>query len=294
MSNPKRYFTLGSKWIYYKLYMGSKTSEQFLISKIKPLADQLLNDNVIDKWFFINYNDPDRHIRIRFHMIDVERDLYPIIQYINRTMEPLIKERLLSEIVVGTYKRELERYGKNTIDHFESLFFYNSELIVNILKNCEDQPEKRWLWGMKAIDFILNDWGANLISKRNLFESLKNSFGNEMGVNSSINKQLSAKFRTYRPKIVSLIENGEEELMPLLLDHQTKFKSVIEKIRKKNKDDKSLTEDTMYSALNGYIHMHYNRLFSSRQRMNEWVVYYLLHQYYRSKVAQENNKNLQR
>lgn len=289
MKDIKRYFSIGSEWLYYKLYMGSKTSEDFLISKLKPLADQLLKDNIIDKWFFINYNDPNRHIRVRFHLINIERDFYNVVQSFNNILNPLTKQRLLSEVVVGTYKRELERYGEHTINEFESLFFHNSELVVNILSLCEDQPTRRWLLGIKAIDFILDDWGADLIYKRDLFESLKSSFGDEMGVNSSINRQLSSKFRTNRSLINTILEEDENELIHFLIIHREKTVPVIERI--KNKKKAQILKGNIGDLLKSYIHMHYNRLFSSRQRMNEWVVYYFLHQYYRSKVAQNKQIN---
>lgn len=285
MRDSKRYFTIGSEWLYYKLYMGSKTSEQFLTSKLLPFADQLLKHNIIDKWFFINYYDTDRHIRIRFHFTEPKKGIPIVIDNLNKLMEPLVNERLLSDIVVGTYKREIERYGGiDTIEHFESLFHFNSELILKVLLNCDDQPEKRWLWGIKTIDYILDDWGADLPFKHQLFESLKNSFGREMGVNSNINKQLSSKFRENRKKINSILENGDQELQKILIHHKTQTAPVIENIKKNKKQE--LFSESLMSILSSYIHMHYNRLFSSRQRMNEWVMYYFLHQYYRSKIAQ--------
>ncbi|MEF9476554.1 thiopeptide-type bacteriocin biosynthesis protein [Chryseobacterium sp. 1B4] len=60
----------GGNWIYYKLYMGTKSADEILEDKIKPLADQLIEENVIDQWFFIRYNDPKYHLRIRFKCTD--------------------------------------------------------------------------------------------------------------------------------------------------------------------------------------------------------------------------------
>ena len=62
----QRSFTVGDNWLYYKIYTGSRTSDMILLDIIKPLTESLLNDDVIDKWFFIRYNDPDAHIRLRF------------------------------------------------------------------------------------------------------------------------------------------------------------------------------------------------------------------------------------
>lgn len=172
MEEPIRNFPLGSEWLYYKLYMGSKTSEQFLISKIQPFANSLLSNEKIDKWFFINYNDPKSHIRVRFHLIDEKKDLNLIISLFKDIINPLVEERLISEVLVSTYKREIERYGKYSIEDFESLFYFNSELVINIINSSGGDPDMRWLWGIKAIDRILSDWGLDLFSKSEIFKNL--------------------------------------------------------------------------------------------------------------------------
>lgn len=283
MEEFKRYFPIGSEWLYYKLYMGSYISEDFLISKLKPITDKLLKEGIIDKWFFINFYDPKRHIRLRFHLVNTTNFDY-VIQLLNEVLIQMANDKLLNDILMATYKREVERYGKNTIEEFESLFYSNSELIINILRNCKDAPEKRWLWGMKAIDFILDNWGISLIQKRNLFESLKNSFGEEMGITTDINRQLSFKFRTKRKSINNILENNIEILDTLLELHAKETEPKIASVKKIISNSLDLLENLLKS----YIHMHCNRLFSSNQRMNEWVVYHFLHQYYRSKVAQKN------
>lgn len=79
---------------------------------------------------------------------------------------------------------------------------------------------------------------------------------------------------------------NEEELVELLDQHNKYAIGYVENIIKK----RDLSNfDTLYFTLEGYIHMHCNRLFSSRQRMNEWVIYDFLYQYYRSQVARRKN-----
>ncbi len=58
----KRSFIPGSEWIYYKIYCGVKTADKILTETIKPLVEQLKMLNLIEKWFFIRYSDPDTHI----------------------------------------------------------------------------------------------------------------------------------------------------------------------------------------------------------------------------------------
>lgn len=283
----ERYFLAGSDWLYYKLYMGPQTSEQYLISKLSPIIDEFFKNDFIDKWFFINYNDYGRHLRVRFHIKNRNKNLMHIINGMNSSLSNYISERLINNVQIGLYKREVERYGYSTINEFESLFHLNSILIINILKLIGDDQNLRWLWCIKAIDSFMDDWNFSLKSRKIFFESLKDSFGMEMGITKAIKKQLSQKYRENFQQINNIIQVGSPLLNNILKEHQEKSKPFINYIldEKRNGALKDFT-----GAYESYIHMHCNRIFNSRQRLNEWVVYDLLHQYYRSLYARTNNK----
>jgi len=67
MADIQRSFIIGSEWLYYKIYTGPKTSDLVLTDIIKPVVANLIANDTIDSWFFIRYNDPKHHIRVRFH-----------------------------------------------------------------------------------------------------------------------------------------------------------------------------------------------------------------------------------
>ena len=64
----QRTFIIGDNWLYYKIYTGAKTSELILTESIRPVVEELLKNNIIQKWFFIRYSDPHYHIRIRIYL----------------------------------------------------------------------------------------------------------------------------------------------------------------------------------------------------------------------------------
>ncbi len=66
----KREFVFGSEWVYYKIYCGAKSADKLLQFALTPLLKEAYKRKLIDSWFFIRYNDPENHIRIRFHLID--------------------------------------------------------------------------------------------------------------------------------------------------------------------------------------------------------------------------------
>ncbi|TPG40749.1 thiopeptide-type bacteriocin biosynthesis protein [Flavobacterium pectinovorum] len=286
---PKRLFIVGSEWLYFNIYIGPQTSDKFLISILNPLSSQLIEENVIDKWFYIRYKDEwGQHLRARFHLFDVKNVSEVIFRFHDLIM-PFLENKLISNITINTYKRELERYGINTIEEFETLFFINSKLILKIIELTEDSQENRWLYGMRSIDTFLDLWNFDTDQKKGLLESLKTSFGKEFGIDKEIRKQLSKKYRDNKSKIENLFSDTNEELDNILKVFKVESKpyvdAIFQKIEIKDSDETFLIND----LLSSYIHMHCNRLFQSKQRRHEWILYDLLFEYYYSKSARYKN-----
>ena len=63
-----RVFSLGSEWVYFKIYSGYKIADVILLEYLKEKIELLQSENIIKKWFFIRYNDSDSHLRIRFQV----------------------------------------------------------------------------------------------------------------------------------------------------------------------------------------------------------------------------------
>ena len=286
----KRTFILGDEWLYYKLYCGSKTADYILIQIIKPVAEELLSKEIIDKWFFIRYSDPKTHLRVRFHYNNPE-NIYHIISLVNNATLSFIENDLLWKIQIDTYQREIERYGTSTIELAEELFFHDSTMIVSMIDMIEgDEGEEiRWLFAVRAIDKLLDDFLYDDKQKLNLLESLKEGFGREFGMNKMLKHQLDKKFRNKRQKINEIMNkenDNESEIKPLFDLLAQKSQSVIpiaKKILEFN--DKKKLHRPLNDLVGSYVHMLMNRLFKSKQRIHEMVIYDFLYRYYKSEIA---------
>ena len=64
-STSKRTFYPGDEWLYFKLYTGIKTADDILIRSVFPVVKKLMREEIITKFFFLRYSDPDFHIRFR-------------------------------------------------------------------------------------------------------------------------------------------------------------------------------------------------------------------------------------
>ena len=130
----KRSFKIGEEWLYFKIYMRSFFADKILI-KIDDFISGKIIENKIEKWFFIRYNDPDFHIRVRL-FIPNQNEALNIIGEINDLLEGEIKEKIVA-IMLDNYVREIERYDSHCIEQMEELFFYDTMTVLPILKKIE-------------------------------------------------------------------------------------------------------------------------------------------------------------
>lgn len=286
----QRYFPVGSEWMYYKIYTGSKTADHVVAEFIKPVTEKLLDEGVIDKWFFIRYSDPDKHIRVRFHLSDLKK--YGIlINTLSERFNQLLDTKLAWKIQTDTYAREIERYGSLTMELCENIFWQDSVFIANVVNSIEgDEGEKiRWITGFRATDELLNAVGFDLEKKKAFMSRLADSFGREHGAGKGLRVLLDKRFRTLRQDVELNMDRANDEesdiklIWDFLTEKTTRAQPYMDKIRALHEKNEL---DTDFEGLMGsLIHMLLNRLFKSQQRTHELVVYDLLHAYYKSMLA---------
>lgn len=285
----KRTFVPGEEWLYYKLYCGTKTADAILTKCIKPLAEQLILANLIDKWFFIRYTDPKHHLRIRFHLTNPE-NTGQLMNLINQFTKAYTESGLIWKIQTDTYQRELERYHWENIEHAESLFYYDSISTTNLISitNGNTPANLIWLLALRSVDMLLNDFGYTDEQKIKLMEGLKNSFSAEFGMNKNLKVQLDNKFRDNRKSITDILSYKSDTEATSHLQYQIlnersfKNKEVMEKI------NENVNGHKLDDLIGSILHMNLNRFFRSRQRQHELVVYYLLYKQYKSEIAKSN------
>lgn len=285
----KRTFPIGSEWLYFKIYCGVKTSDEILGQQVFALAQALQQKKHITSWFFIRYADPDPHIRLRFHLTEIQ-SLGQVVDAACRMLEPLQENRLIWKIQTDTYEREVERYGASTIEATERLFHSDSLHTLWFLNQMHTfTDEHRWLYSLLAADDLLDAFELELPDKLEFCERMQISYEQEFHVGESqvFKKMLNGKFREHRQNIVPLLDRtGDfQDLYDLIANRRRDtFAPVQEILRICNKENIAVN-----TYLPSYIHMLFNRLFTSNQRLYELTLYTLLHGYYRQ-VYHTNKK----
>lgn len=283
-------YMLGDHWVYYKIYLGPKTSDTILTDIIKPLTQKLINDNIIDKWFYIRFNDPKYHLRLRFYCIDKEK-IGLVINELHEQLKEFMNQGLIWKVQSDIYMRELGRYGANTIELAEQLFYHESTMIVGFIDMIEgEEGEKlRWLFALKATDSLLESFQYSSPRKLELLNNLKTGFALEFGKTKFLGKQINDKYRVMRDEIEEFVSFKEgdnpdyEPLIEILREKENNISEIVSTILKLNEDKKLELE--INDLMASYIHMLMNRVFKSKNRLNEMVCYDFLSRYYKTKIA---------
>lgn len=274
-----RKFVPGTEWLYLKIYTGIKTSDIILEEAVQLLVEYFQQNNFISKWFFIRYNDPKPHLRVRFKLSNYgnNENYNKVFDKINEALQDFVDSGEISNIVIDTYNREMERYGENTIEAAETMFHRNSELTLQCL-HFDD--EEKIMVSLFSIDEILNRLNLSIQEKLDWIKDFNAAFKHKFNADKKLNSQLDKKYREFKPKYVDFLQSEE---------FSEERNSVISNIEESNPELQNIIhhhknqtlEMPLQSLFQSMFHMNINRLFVSNQRLFEMVIYDYLLRYYK-------------
>lgn len=267
-----RKFNPGTEWVFIKIYSGIKTSDIVLEEAIIPLVHYLDENNLIHKWFFIRYHDPKSHLRLRLHLKD-NNHYGSAIKAINDKIKIFIDSGEISSINIDSYKREIERYGQETIEFAEELFHQSSKLILNFL---DYDDEEKIMVTMFYIDQILSKIKLPAERKLEWIEHYNNSFKKEFNSDKNLNSQLSKKYRDFKSNYHNFINTNEFEEVKdhIILNIRQSHESLLNIVN----TQKGIKLEDFFQSI---FHMHIIRIFTSNQRLFEMVIYDYLWRHYK-------------
>lgn len=264
--NIQKIFYPGSQWIYYKIYCNATYSDTILTELIHPLLSDWFESDIIEKGYFLRYNDPDYHIRLRVSLNDITHFSNVMGQFYEKSNQ-MISKLCIRKVELSTYIRETERYGSSFIEDVESFFSYDSQLVLSLLSNSDfsEDIELRILLAVKNIDKLLNLFDYTLFQKLEFCKKMEKSFENEF--NQTEKKNIYEKYRSINLFLYELMQNNEYDEMFDLRNN----KLFQLKLREQNIPD--------------LIHMSINRWFPAKQRLYEYLVYIFINKYYSFQIS---------
>lgn len=171
-----RQLGLFNDWIYFKFYGVDKRIKEFLGIELINLVSELYEHNIIDKFFYIRYSDPDNHVRFRVKLNDEENKI-KLLTLVDEFVKNQIDKGLMSKVEIDMYFKELERYGG--VEPFKKVeqAFCDDSLIsmqlINLKKNNGIKVDEIILACINTIH-ILESAGLEFSDQNELFQSLFN------------------------------------------------------------------------------------------------------------------------
>ena len=266
----KSSFFPGDEWLYLKIYCGKSHANALLKTHVFEVAGELFQKNIIDKWFFIRYEDPEAHIRFRVKLSGRETS-GKVFEILTEKFQKDISESKIWKMQIEPYQRELSRYGASNIETMETLFWADSIHVCRINDRLELNEDLLFLIAMRNMDLTFKAFGFSIQECRNLSMNIRDNLKEEFHVDLSHKRKLNDFYR-------ERISTGFEELK---IDNEVN--SLLKEkfdVYERNLQHLEGDEKTLWNIYFGLNHMHCNRLFSHRQRLYELICYdFLIHNY---------------
>lgn len=279
---PQRNFGLGSEWLYVKLYCGISSADLILSEVIHPMMNKIAQSGFASKWFFIKYQDPDYHIRLRFLLTSPDK-ASELSRLINADISESEYGNLIWKIQPDTYSREIERYGSTSMEICETIFFIDSLFALPVIGYLQrkNNPNLAFLIGLRLTDDLLADLGLTLQEKINFVDAVRKEYQKEFEPSM---KKINEKYALHKKDIADLLDRENDhtgkfrEIIPLLKQRKAALKEPLQAILAL-KEEQQLTVDP-FSLMSSLVHMMLNRLITHKERLHELLGYEFLYMHY--------------
>ena len=289
--HAERIYPPGSRWLYAKVYGGAINLDDVLTTVLPGLIEDLARRRLIEKWFFIRYADPERHIRVRF-MGDTSTLISIVLPLLTSTFGMLLNEERISRFAFDVYEREIERYGGiEGMNLAEDIFHADSVAVLALLRlvRKQDDEDLRWKLTIMGMDRLLRDAGLSRPECLDVVRSSYDYLAEDLMSSSEAKDSLASKFRAMRSSIEPLLKDLSQTGIVLqnaeqILVRRTKaIESAMTKLRTICDTCRVSVRDLAAS----YLHMHVNRMVHDEQRRHELILSDFLVKLYRGALARK-------
>ncbi len=270
----------GSDWLYAKLYSGRTRHDDLLAGPVREFAGEALKNGLAERWFFVRYNDPDPHIRLRFQG-GSKRLLSQLLPALTAWSHSLVESGLLRKLILDSYDREIERYGGlESIQVAEQIFAADSIAVADIIalriqRVLELSPVDL---AVLTVDDLLSSLGLAASERLNLYRTIWQ--GQETAFGSQID-QWYKTFHAYRRTAQRIVgdrewlraQPGGSELEECLRLRAMTLRPFGDQLRALVERDQLWTSQDSFLA--SCVHMHCNRLLGINRPLEFEVIYHL-------------------
>jgi lantibiotic biosynthesis protein len=206
-------------------------------------------------------------------------------------VEPLIEADLIWRMDVGTYEREVERYGgEEAVEPAERLFEADSDAVLEVVNSAEGDrlAQVRWQLALAGTDRLLRDLGLTEPQREEWARATRASLLSEELPSTELSAEVGRRFRANRDHLDDLLagRTGDPVLAAGLatLERRSAQLVSVQADLDTLESHGALTQPITVLA-RSFVHMHINRMLRSDQRRSEMVIADWLGRLYRSARA---------
>ncbi|MGX1095664.1 thiopeptide-type bacteriocin biosynthesis protein [Streptomyces albogriseolus] len=122
---PTRFHLPGEDWLFVKWYAEPSAHDALLADHLPAVLAEIEDD--VDRWFFVRYQDPEPHLRLRFHG-DAEALNGRVLPALSRASRVLVGSGALRSTALDTYRPESDRYGGEALQEAAERLFRTDSL----------------------------------------------------------------------------------------------------------------------------------------------------------------------
>ncbi|HST26253.1 MAG TPA: lantibiotic dehydratase [Gaiellaceae bacterium] len=274
-----RRFPPGSEWLYARFYAGAVAGDAVLTGHVAPLVRDMLDSGAADSWFFLRYADPELHLRLRFRG-EPERLAREVRPAVEETGARLLEQGLAWRVELGTYEREVERYGgPDAIEAAERIFRADSDAVLALLALLEPGDrgqEERWRIGLCGAHLLLADLGLDLAQRLDLVRARAASIAGDLKRAGTARAAIGKRFRTDRELLGQLLDpdpdgsTGFEPGFAVLRERSEAIRPLAAELGRLEAEGKLTLPGA--DVAGSLLHMHLNRLLRGDNTAQEGVI----------------------
>lgn len=201
----------GEEWTYLKLYVLPRQQDEIIAGPLREIVHTLQQQQLIDRWFFIRYVDPEPHLRVRFHARNEQVRNAVLVAALTWGSQ-LVRAGRLRNSMLDTYTREIERYGgPQAIALLEEVFTVSSLSLADVIAAMY-QGEitlDPLTVAVFTLDQVFSMWGMDLSDRLQYIRQYAGQYdGKEL-------------FRPRRRQLCELLAPWESDPDPSLMEQRT-------------------------------------------------------------------------
>ncbi|MDF2886241.1 MAG: hypothetical protein K0R23_626 [Lacrimispora sp.] len=252
-------------WLYFNLYTTQSREEEMIAFEIPGFFESAAYGEDVN-YFFIRYNDPVPHIRLRIS--GAENILQQLSIKLFAWMGEILNNQLISGFSIVPYDREIERYGgKSLISTAEDFFAADSQAISAFLRMSRMSETEYSLEELCIISllYILNEW----------FDNWEEMLGFlTLGYES---REFNVAFKKNKAKLLEVCDieldwtSLKSDENAAVFETLKQYCGPIQTIKLRFAESAGTT-NTLNGILSSILHMHCNRMLGTERLLEQKVM----------------------